>query len=56
MNKTQKEVAFFGAYLVTLCHEFDQLVVRLKTAMADLEKLKATVNKKPATKAPKKSL
>jgi len=54
MNKTQKDVAFFGAYLVRLCHEFDDLSKRLKIALADIEALKAAVNKKPAIKAPKK--
>lgn len=54
MNKTQQNVAFFGACLVQLFHEFDGLSKRLKIAMADIEALKAAVNKKPAIKAPKK--
>jgi len=53
MNKTQQNVTFFGANLVQLCHDFDQLAKRLKIAIADFEKLQAAVNKKP-TKAPKK--
>jgi len=54
MNKTQENVAFFGANLVQLCVEFDALAKRLKIAIADFEKLQAKVGKKPAIKAPKK--
>ena len=54
MNKTQENVAFFGSYLVQLCHEFDDLSKRLKIALADFEKLQAKVSKKPATKRQKK--
>jgi len=56
MNKTQQNVAFFGACLVQLFHEFDGLSKRLKIAMADFEKLQATVSKKPATKTKKKTV
>jgi len=54
MNKTQQNVAFFGANLVQLCVEFDALAKRLKIAIADFEKLQAMVSKKPATKRQKK--
>ncbi len=60
MNKKPPTLAIFGASLVRLCVQVDELTAQLKTAIADIDVLKqkmaeiGTDSKKATTKTKKK--
>lgn len=60
MNKKTPTLAIFGASLVRLCVQVDELTAQLKTAIADIDVLKKKIaeigndSKKATTKTKKK--